>query len=625
MVQNEKNRFIAAGYSEADAASMVNMPAISVAANKQLASDETQGGLENARARDVEDRRRAVTATGPQAAQMASEDAVTKRILSQNQNARTQGLGGQNRLWDENDPETRAMVARQIASEEKASNERAIADTGQGTRRVPTPRGAGGEQSKPGSSFTSADDAANYTQRQPDAPTLGEDGLPVGGKPGLYQPSQKDRDMAARGMVPVYGSNGEISYAPASFSGAENAPPGAPGRPGHRADLERSGYVPTEKLGPTGKQLVYAPGDNLRENLAAKKQSDLITRLADRAGLSPQELSALRHENDQNLGEDKDLIDRLRETGTLNKGADRRARMEAVKSQAMFNGQNQGKNNVNLLQSMPADWRNTVVASRLGNGLNGSTPNDVAAAAAGKDTSKHDEIIARLGMFDTQQKNDVASRADADKLRRDDLAQQQRQHDAQQSAAKDERDAAANRHALEMKAREADAKAAENRHSTAMAQAAEDANARSQQAQRQHELAIKQLEATVNDNRDRMRPAQTEAEIKSDQAKQAADHMRIEQQASSSGFSRDTVRALQTGNYNSPSVRADLIARLGTDDDTWWGENGDGYSTEDESRFKGRLQAAGIIDPDAQDALWTHARQIRYDESYTRMNSPPRR
>lgn len=627
MIEIEKRNIMRTqGVEEHEAAQMVNVETIRRAAEGQVAGEISDEGLAEARSRDAEDRRRAVTATGPQAAQMASEDAVTQRIRNQNQNARTRGLGGQNRLWDENDPETRAMVAQQIASEEKASNERAIADTGLGTRRVPTPVGAGGERSKQGSAFASAEDAENYARRTPSQPTLGEDGLPVGDKPGLYKPSQKDIDMAKRGMVPVFGPRGEIGYAVAAFGEPVNGAPGAAGRAGHRPDLERAGYYVVEKMGPTGMQTVYAPGSELQEKVGKKKESDLIDRLQARAGVSDEKMMELtKADEDGNPAlSGNALIERLRKMGNASKNADAASRSAAVRDQRMLNGSNPGTNAVNLFRTMPEDWRAAVAAQRLAPGLSGKTPNDVAAAnAAG--AGRTDEILSRLGMNEAnlaQRREEAAQenerrRTESEEskaLRREELAQMQKQFESQQQATRDAAAAAERRHATEMEARRAEAAAAENRHSQQLEQNRVEAAARAQEAAQRHEIAIRQLQNEMAKGL----PAQAESERRQKEAEQAAADRELEISASSAGFKADEIRRLRhqirTGNI----IDTDLANILAKADKTTFGSpfaEVPGYSAADKARFRGALHASGVTDPAEQEILWKRAVNARYDNS----------
>lgn len=551
------------GVEEYDAAQMVNMETIRRAAEGQVAGEISDEGLTSARERAAEQARRAVTATGPQAAQMASEEAITKRILNQNQNARTRGLGGQNRLWDENDPETRAMVAQQIASEEKASNERAIADTGLGTRRVPTPAGAGGERSKQGTSFASADDAANYARREADAPTLGPDGLPVGGKPGLYKPSQKDLDMAKRGMVPVYGPRGEIGYAVAAFSEPENGAPGAPGRAGHRPDLEKAGYYVEERMGPTGKQSVYVPGSDMLEKQAGDKRSGLIERLRQNAGLSTKDFIELRNETE---AEGEDLLERLRMLGKDNRNQAASVRAGKRAAQAELGGLNPVKNAVNAYNQLDPEWKNTVGAKALRPDLSGTTPNDVAAARA-KDGGRNDDLIARLSMFETQQKQAGLDRqADKDK------------HEAD----------------MQMRQQTFDAAMKQQAHT--------------------NELDIEKLRAEIQRNQQQAAGPMAQADLARQNAEDIKKQKDLQDTAARTGLPIGAIQDIRDGRLDSPMTRAALAKAVGESDSTWV-TMGSGYSDDDEAKFKGIMRSAGVEDEAQLELLFEKAKHARYKAS----------
>lgn len=568
MTQNEINHLISRGYSPEDAAQMVDMKAIANAANRQLVSDEVQDGQQRGREEDAAARQRAVTATGPEARQMAAEDAVTQRIRNQNQNARTRGLGGQNRLWDENDPETRAMVAQQIAAEAKAATEKEIADTGLGSRRVPTPRGAGGERSKQGAAFESAQDAENYNRRLPAQPVLGDDGLPAGGKPGLYTPSQKDRDMAARGYVPTYGPNGEIGYSIAAFAGGENAPPGAPGRAGDRRDLRVKGWVDEERLGPTGMQRVLVPGSEVQERMLQKQDSDLIERLRTRAGVSEVQLRTLRQGADGEPGlNDTALIERLRMMGTDRKNADLEARKANVRSHAMLAGPNAARNAVNAFNTLPPDWQATVTAKSLRPDLAGTTPNDVSAARA-RDGGRNDELIARLSMFETQQKQAGLDRQ-ADK----------------------------EKHEADMQMRQQAFEAA--------------------QAQQAHtnNFEIEKLRAEIQRNQQQAAGPMAQADLARQNAEDIKKLKDLQEAAARTGLPVGAIQDIRDKKFDSPMTRAALAKALDESDSTWF-TMGSGYSDDDEAKFKGIMRSAGVEDEAELELLFEKAKHARYKASW---------
>lgn len=95
-------------------------------------------------------------------------------------------------------------------------------------------------------------------------------------KPGEY--SQKDRDMMARGYVPVVMPDGVHYLHSASSGGALGTGDvrfdGGPDRPGDlRPDLTEKGYKPKEFRSPTGQSVwAYVPGEDLAAKQAAAKQ-----------------------------------------------------------------------------------------------------------------------------------------------------------------------------------------------------------------------------------------------------------------------------------------------------------------------------------------------------------------
>ena len=97
-------------------------------------------------------------------------------------------------------------------------------------------------------------------------------------KPG--QLSQRDRDMMARGYVPVVTPNGVVYKVSAATGGDGDGPlfPGGPGRAGDgRPDMVERGWVPVEMRSPDGQKVqVYTPGPEMK----AKQAEDLKGRRA---------------------------------------------------------------------------------------------------------------------------------------------------------------------------------------------------------------------------------------------------------------------------------------------------------------------------------------------------------
>lgn len=156
---------------------------------------------------------------------------------------------------------------------------------------VPGPRTLDGKSPTPSRGLT-AEEAEAYNMR------------PAGGL------SQRDRDMMARGYVPVVTADG-VSYRPGYVSESNKyAIPGGPGRPGPRRDLEvpvagtqRPKYEMDTATGPDGvPRAVYAPTQEFRNQqnavLAERRQ-----RLAEerRAALKRWQATASLAGGSQNL------------------------------------------------------------------------------------------------------------------------------------------------------------------------------------------------------------------------------------------------------------------------------------------------------------------------------------
>jgi len=194
-------------------------------------------------------------------------------------------------------------------------------------RRVPGPRSLSGAPVDPGQPFVSADEAASYDDRE-----LTEDGA--------YKPSQKDQDMAARGMVPVFNPDGTVGYA---VSAAPNTDtqielPGAPGRAGRRPDLLAAGYAARTVQGPTGPQTVYIP-DEAKKRQKDYKDRQQTKRQAVAAGVPLAEMAGKSDE------ERRAIVDAA---GVK----DAQARRAQWKAQAMLAGANPRKNLVNAWTMM---------------------------------------------------------------------------------------------------------------------------------------------------------------------------------------------------------------------------------------------------------------------------------
>jgi hypothetical protein len=130
------------------------------------------------------------------------------------------------------------------------ASRRELQQAGLPAETVPGPRTLDGRPVRPPVDFTDAEAAAGYAERTRN----GEDQQ--------YLPSQRDRDMLARGMAPVLRPDGSVGYAPGGMvrpSAGGFSERGGVGRAGHRPDLEAKGWRLVEEEGPTGVVYVYRP------------------------------------------------------------------------------------------------------------------------------------------------------------------------------------------------------------------------------------------------------------------------------------------------------------------------------------------------------------------------------
>jgi hypothetical protein len=122
--------------------------------------------------------------------------------------------------------------------------------------------------------------------------------------------------------------------------------------------------------------------DRMRNGLDA-----MIRRMAKASGVSPEEARGMFDAKAQELKlSPKDMskadmfaaLAPLRDRRAGKRNDDEEARRKAYSSQMMLAGRNRGKNEVNLFNTMPQEWRNAVAARRLADTSN-TTPMDVEA------------------------------------------------------------------------------------------------------------------------------------------------------------------------------------------------------------------------------------------------------
>jgi len=253
---------------------------------------------------------------------------------------------------------------------------------------APGPRDPFTGEAAPPSVLATQRDVDAYTFRTPRAEAtqeqmmqeaeLGDDETPYrAGGPML--PSQEDRDMWERGLVRVVNPmTGEAAYRLAS-TGSPIDLPGAAGRRGYRPGLEGK-YEPQFMDGPTGRVKVLVPTQAFRQQNQQREDDQRLERLADRAGISYDDASAM-------LTDGRSLDD-IRRMGSARLREDKRGRQAEVvrRAQARYNP----------MALLGPEWQEFVLAQSLLRDpkMAGASPSDIAQS---REQAKA-AMEARLGM-----------------------------------------------------------------------------------------------------------------------------------------------------------------------------------------------------------------------------------
>jgi hypothetical protein len=234
---------------------------------------------------------------------------------------------------------------------------------------APGPRTLDGRPPQAPQPLGTAEDVEAYTRRQRD---------PRGP---FYNPSPKDFDMGARGMMPVLNPDGTVGYSVAYPGEAPGAPgpqmTGAAGRLGLRPDLESKGWVATPADSPLGLVNVYRPGEDAQKRYDAQAEQRSRRRIAESAGLSGAEAQSM-------------TMDALRSRASAARIDDANARREAWKAQAMLaggqptGGRGGSKAITNALMMLPEDERNQSLRYMLPGGDRAAAVDAANAATAGR-------------------------------------------------------------------------------------------------------------------------------------------------------------------------------------------------------------------------------------------------
>ncbi|NBT75727.1 MAG: hypothetical protein EBT15_07130 [Betaproteobacteria bacterium] len=240
----------------------------------------------------------------------------------------------------------------------------------EGYPRVPKPRVPFGGAVPEPSVMSDPQQIEAYTTREWD------------GNAKSYKPSQKDRDMAARGLVPVLNPDGSVGYSVGYTAGSlvEDEPnrfPGASGRAGERRDLIAAGWQETTVPSPLGMQTVYRPGKDAQKRYDAQAEQRARKRIATSAGLSGEEVQSLS-------------MDELRSRAQAARINDANARRDAWRAQAMLaggqptGGRGGSKAITNALLMLPEDERNQSLRYMLPGGDRAAAVDAANAATAGR-------------------------------------------------------------------------------------------------------------------------------------------------------------------------------------------------------------------------------------------------
>jgi len=289
--------------------------------------------------------------------------------------------------------------------------------------------GQGSERMYPNSTVPGVNDASGVPTRvsremsDAEAAAYNARSLPREGgvaTEGAYEYSQRDRDMMARGFIPVQTPTG-VRY-------MENAQPegnveGRPGVPGKRPDLVERGYDEVTVDDVTGRPrrvYKYTADGAARANRTRPADwggaqggtpfaiNQRLKALAEQAGIPVEEARAAVEarvaaskadddpSNDIAMGSQASFQP-LRDMAATRSQSDKLERVQRVRRNAMLaGGQPTGGPGgtiayTNALSMMPQDWQNQVLANRLtGGDIGGATPLDVQA--------RRNEELSALGL-----------------------------------------------------------------------------------------------------------------------------------------------------------------------------------------------------------------------------------
>lgn len=328
---------------------------------------------------------------------------VRKRLIAQGIDPETaqamaeqQVLDAKQGVSDEMDAPRREREAREAAAavpavpEEPSVSPETIREYGYMPQAEPGPTSVrGGGKVAQGQRFNKMSDAIDYMTRTP----VTDENRAEAAIDASHMPSQRDRDMMARGFFPVYAPDGSVSYSVGTGQDPKfqqdlgrRGIPGAPGRLGPRADLQETdprqpGFTLEPVRGPTGTNYIYKQNEAAQKQQAGYMDRQQVSRIARVTGIDENELTAMTPEQ---------------RTKALNRSRsqDFNSRDATWKAQAMLAGGRPtggiggSKALTNAWLSLPEDQRDDAMRYMLpGGALSASVDArqlDQAAALAGK-------------------------------------------------------------------------------------------------------------------------------------------------------------------------------------------------------------------------------------------------
>jgi hypothetical protein len=327
-------------------------------------------------------------------------DAVRRRLIAAGIDPETaqamamqQVLDTKQGVLDEMDAPRREREAREAAAavpsapQEPYVSPDEIRAAGYMPQAEPGPTSVrGGGKVAQGQQFNKMSDAIDYMTRTPVTDANRAQAMPDA----AYMPSQRDRDMAARGFFPVYADDGSVSYSvgtgregmyPQDLDQGRGIPGGL-GRVGPRRDLQETnpslpGFTLDRVRGPTGYNYIYKQNDAAEKQQAAYMDERQIARFADASGLTEAELAAMTPAQ-------------RRSAVRGAKRADASDREEAWRAQMMLGGGRPtggiggSKATVNAWLNLPEDQRASAMRYMLPGGQLSATVDANNAAQAGR-------------------------------------------------------------------------------------------------------------------------------------------------------------------------------------------------------------------------------------------------